>query len=550
MSLVGSPLLLTQTNNIKLIKGARMVLSYNEERDLYVALTRFNYFPNQKEYMGELPPCFSSRQLTPEVNDAIAALDKSNKRKGSGFDVVEFRATRYNNVSRTLALIHPKAYSDLTKNIIDNWGSLRHISENVSSHITPEIRQDGRAFVMNYESPLSKKRRIIQSSFAKKIRVSTDIANCFNSIYSHSIPWAIVGLEVAKANRSNDLWYNRLDMYTRACKRNETQGIPIGAGTSSIIVETILSSIDSKLRDKGYEFERYVDDYSCYCKTDSQSEAFIIDLEHMLAEFKLSINLSKTNTFTLPSSTDDEWVLELLSCVPVKSTIEDDGNPKEVYFAPESLTFINQALQINEKTPDGSVLKYAIQLIVSHIEVSGADTVFQEILNLSWHYPILIPFLDKLCTIHQIDIQSYEHHLNSIIIESAIKRRSDGMCWPLYIMYSKGLTPSEEATEKVIDSKDCLALTLVASYTGYTPAIKSLVDSILASDLYSKDNYWILLYQLFISNNIENPYDDETFNILKSFNVNFLPEGVLTEAEKESDRIATSLIFDDLEIPY
>ncbi|KZY40325.1 hypothetical protein A3733_24005, partial [Pseudoalteromonas shioyasakiensis] len=458
------------------------------------------YFPNQKEYMGELPPCFSTRQFTPEVNEAIASQDKSKERKGLGFDVVEFRSTRYNNVSRTLALIHPKAYSDLTKNIIDNWSSLRHISENESSRITPEIRQDGRAFVMNYESPISKKRRVIQSSFAKKVRVSTDIANCFNSIYSHSIPWAIVGVDAAKANRSNNLWYNRMDMFTRACKRNETQGIPIGAGTSSIIVETILSSIDSKLREKGYDFERYVDDYNCYCNTDTQSEAFIIDLEHMLAEFKLSINLGKTRTFTLPSPSDDEWVLDLLSCVPVKKTVEKDGDQKEVFLAPESLTFINQALKLNEKTPDGSVLKYAIQLLASHIDVSGAETVFQEVLNLSWHYPILIPFLDILSTTHQIDIESYEHHLNSIIIESAIKRRSDGMCWPLFIIYSKGLTPSEEAIEKVISSKDCLALTLVASYQGFTPAIQSLVDSIIASDLYSKDNYWILLYQLFINN--------------------------------------------------
>tara|TARA_B000000460_G_C21526892_1_gene398725 strand:- start:640 stop:2241 length:1602 start_codon:yes stop_codon:yes gene_type:complete len=521
-----------------------MVLSHNEERDLYVALTRFNYFPNQKENMGELPPCFSTRQFTPEVCEEIATLNKSRKRKNSGFDAVEFRATRYNNVSRTLTLIHPKAYSDLTKHIIDNWASLRHISENENSHIKPNIREDGRVFVMNYENPLSKKRRIIQSSFAKKVQVSTDIANCFNSVYSHSIAWAIVGLETAKTNRrSNGLWYNQMDIYTRACKRNETQGIPIGAGTSSIIIETILSRIDSKLREKEYTFERYVDDYTCYCSSESQSEAFIIDLEHMLAEFKLSLNLGKTTVSKLPSHTEDDWVLELLSCIPATSIIEVDGIQTKVYFAPECLTFINQALKINEKTPDGSVLKYAMQLIVSHLEEGGADTVFQQILNLSWHYPILIPFLDKLCVAHQINLESYEHQLNEIIVESAIKRRSDGMCWPLHIMYSHELKPSDEAIKKVIESEDCLALTLVVSYWEYIPAIKSLVDSKITNDLYSKDNYWVLLYQLFINDLIANPYDDETFNILKRHNVNFLPGENKTEAEAESDRIAASFIF-------
>lgn len=521
-----------------------MKRSYNEKRDLYVALTRFNYFPNQKEHMGELPPCFSTRQFTPEINELIAALKKSTDREKKGFDLVEFRATRYNNVARTLSLIHPKAYSELTKIIIDNWDSLRHIADNTSSHITPEIRQDGRAFVMNYEDALAKKKRIIQSSFAKKVRIQTDIANCFNSVYSHSIPWAIIGLAEAKANRKRTSWFNQLDRCNSACKRGETLGIPIGPGTSSVIIEIILSTIDIHLQKKGYTFERYVDDYVCYCDSDNQSEAFIIDLDHMLADFKLSLNLNKTISSRLPSSSDDDWILELIGSLPHKKTINFGGEQFTGYFAHEALIFINQALKINANSSDGSVLKFAIQLITTKLSPCSAGVIFQEILNLSWHYPILIPFLNKLCINHEIDVSPYSEQLNTIIIESALKRRSDGMCWTLYLMYIRGLLPSEEAIEKVIKSKDCLSLTLIFKYQGYLQPMKPFVDTLIEGELYAKDNYWLLLYQLFLKNHIANPYkDDQTFNILKNQRVDFLPSYEETDAEKESDRVSDSMIF-------
>ncbi|WP_348983656.1 RNA-directed DNA polymerase [Idiomarina aminovorans] len=112
-----------------------------------------------------------------------------------------------------------------------------------------------------------------------------------------------------------------MDSSVRWCKRNETQGIPIGPGTSSIIVELILSEIDSKLREKNYLFERYVDDYTCYCESDIEAESFIIDLERYLSEFKLSLNLSKTNIKALPLPNDDEWVLELLRRVDLSRLV-------------------------------------------------------------------------------------------------------------------------------------------------------------------------------------------------------------------------------------
>ena len=230
---------------------------YLKRRLLYEALTRYNYFPNQKSNINELPPCLSTRQFTPEVVEEIVKINEPAERRG--YDVVIYNATRYNNAFRELSLVHPKAHSLLSKHIHDHWSDIEYIGNNDSSMIKPELHDDGRIIVMNYEDAIDKTTRNLTSSFGKRFQVKSDISNCFNSIYSHAITWGLVGFEHAKANQQNNKWFNQLDMYQRKCKRNETQGIPIGPATSTISVEIILGKIDNTLKEQGFEFHRYVD---------------------------------------------------------------------------------------------------------------------------------------------------------------------------------------------------------------------------------------------------------------------------------------------------
>jgi len=75
------------------------------DRHFLEALTRWNYFPNQKESATELPPNISTRRFTPEIaKKLLQEIPLSKERQKLGFDLVEYRATRYNNVSRVLGL--------------------------------------------------------------------------------------------------------------------------------------------------------------------------------------------------------------------------------------------------------------------------------------------------------------------------------------------------------------------------------------------------------------------------------------------------------------
>ncbi|MDP2595136.1 antiviral reverse transcriptase Drt4 [Alteromonas stellipolaris] len=514
----------------------------DNKRSLFESLTRYNYFPNQRVSVGELPPSISTRQFTPEVAQEIAAKNDDKERRTSGYDLVEYKATRYNNVPRVLGLIHPKAYALLAKCVYENWGELKSISNNSRSIVKPEFHQEEeRLMVMNYEEPLAKVARSHQKSFSKRFRVEADIANCFNSIYSHAIPWAAVGFSKAKREQGDkNAWFNKLDTYQRKTKRNETLGVPIGPATSSIVAELILGEVDGKLCSKGYDFYRYIDDYTCYCKNDEEAQQFIQDLTDELALYKLTLNLKKTVIIELPCAVEAPWVLELRGALPSRLNHASEHEPK--LSAAEVLTYINRAIELNKATPDGSVLKYAVSLVLPHLNEGVAVELIEPLFNLSWHFPVLLPFLDSLMQSEKIDAAIYHAHFMEIIKINAVKRRSDGMAWPLHSLLASGSIVDDEVANRVIESKDCVSICLLLEMGVFEQQIVDFVnDWLVFASAYEKDSYWLLLYQLYRKELIKDPYGDGVFDILKNNDVNFLPGDKVTEAEKKCDEVKRDL---------
>lgn len=253
------------------------------------ALLQYNYFPSQNKKKEELPPILNSKCLTPEISERLIELDS---RKG-GYDQVEYRLTRYNNVPRPLSIPHPIAYAKLCHSLHDCWENLEYITQTENSLIIPEEHKDGRIIIMNYENTEKNIERHIKLSFNKKFYVKTDISNFYPSIYSHSIPWALVGFDTAKKERDSSKWFNKIDTYQRLIKRNETNGIPIGPASSNIIVESILAKIDKTLKDERFIFIRFIDDYTAYFSTYEKAEEFIRRLSEELSKYKLLLNIKK-----------------------------------------------------------------------------------------------------------------------------------------------------------------------------------------------------------------------------------------------------------------
>ncbi|MBX3619081.1 MAG: RNA-directed DNA polymerase [Rhizobacter sp.] len=486
---------------------------------LFEALTRWNYFPNQKSKSEELPPLFSTRQFTPHVAKLLVA----EILRKDGYDQVEYYATRYNNVSRPLSIPHPMGYAHLVNCICVNWKELNYICSNDNSLIKPEEHVDGRVLVMDYEEPSERTTRTLKIGFGKKFRAHTDIANCFPSVYTHAIPWATVGFSHAKSHKHASLWFNQLDYHQRMIKRKETQGVAIGPATSNVVSEAILARIDERLSKK-YTYYRYIDDYTCYCDKFEEGQEFLRELNAALRQYKLSLNLSKTQVIELPAPIDSDWIVELSTRMPSGTPNEPPKTGKH-YNASEALRFIDYAVQLKRQTPDGSVLKFAVKSIIYQLDEHAVQPVLEYLLNLSRFYPLLLPSLWHLLAHKTINCVHYAKHLNAILIENAINRRSDGMCWALYFMSRHGLVISYEGVQRVIESRDCMAILMLHLEGVFEVEVRAFVDALNKGDVYELDQYWVLLYERYLVGKEPNYYPGEKcFEILKNEQVSFVPK--------------------------
>ncbi|MFG0820618.1 antiviral reverse transcriptase Drt4 [Pseudomonas sp. GLN_3] len=507
----------TPSSNIAVFLG--------EERHFLEALTRWNYFPNQKDSSTELPPCFSTRRFTPEIAEELSQVELSGDRRTYYFDLVEYRATRFNNVPRVLGLIHPLAYSRIYAKLKEHREDIYVLMDDENSAVAAQQHNDGRMFIMNYEDHETKTKTNLEISFAAGFRAHADVANCFGSIYTHSLEWAIQGYEQAKERlrdrRNGKHWSSELDTVLRNAKRNETSGLPIGPCTSSIAVEIILAAVDKELAGK-FRFIRYIDDYTAFCNTHLEAQEFIRTLNIELAKYRLSLNLNKTKIkiTELPEPSIDSWVTKLNNVTPWRI----DSNGLATLSTHEAINFLDYAVQLNKAEPDGSVLKLAVGLICHRTQGDTAWTVFQYVLNLAWHYPILLPMLEKIdATSGYYDSNSLAEKFNKILEINAIHRRSDGMCWAMYYLKNLKSQPTVENAELVIQTSDAAAITLLSSFeAGVEPAVTYANAIIERGTLYELDQNWILLYQLFFNEIIDNPYaNDPTFEILKKYDVQF-----------------------------
>jgi len=482
------------------------------------ALLQHNYLPTQKEDKDELPSVFTSKGFTVNV---AQKLINGKRRKKDGFDTVEYKLTRFNGVSRICSIPHPAAYADLAVCIRDNWNAINYISENENSVIRPRRHDDGRIIIMDYESSVFRVRRELKSMFSRRFMVRTDISNCFPTVYSHAVPWALVGFpEAKKKKKERAEWFNQLDEKIRWLKRNETQGVAIGPATSNIISEIILARIDEKMRDAS-AYVRFIDDYTGYFDTEDDARSFVRNLEGELARYKLLLNAKKTQIIELPQPLEDNWITELTLRLP-------KTNGTEKVPRNEAIRYLNFAVNLAKQSPDGSVLKYALKsLLKQTVDDNAKMDVLHFALQLCFHHPILIPVLKGILKDFSAeDIGEFTPQLEELALQNAIFHRSDGMVWTLHFLALHKLDIEEKVVEEVVKTRDSMSLLMIYTYGNdnqKAQIVQIATELINEGDNFEIDQHWMLLYQLYRDGRILNPYaGEDSFEILKDSGVSFV----------------------------
>ncbi len=208
-----------------------------------------------------------------------------------------------------------------------------------------------------------------------------DISKCFDSIYTHSIAWAIIGKEQTKDNIKSlkGTFADDFDSLITKMNRNETNGITIGSEFSRIFGEIILQSVDAcvlkrlqgdqHLHRTDYEIYRYVDDYFIFFNEPDLCSRIVNILHEELREVKLNLNTSKTVMYEKPIITE-------ITIAKAKITEILD---EVLYF---SITESENVAEPSRKIIDGDVSVRANNLITKvKSAMREAGVSYNDILN-------------------------------------------------------------------------------------------------------------------------------------------------------------------------
>lgn len=212
---------------------------------------------------------------------------------------------------RPIKIVHPVAYVDLVNTITskDNWEKIKNRFNEFRQYdaikcISMPLEtinyksNDTKEVILNWWDEFEQ--YSIKEALEYAYCVQTDVTNCYGSIYTHSIAWALEGKEVAKKSRGkNNLLGNQIDTKIRNLQYGQTNGIPQGGTLFDLIAEIVLGYADKLLGEKlscfkNYQIIRYRDDYRIFSNSKEDLNAIVKQLSDILSELNMHFNIKKT----------------------------------------------------------------------------------------------------------------------------------------------------------------------------------------------------------------------------------------------------------------
>lgn len=328
---------------------------------------------------------------------------------------------------RPLQLIHPVLYVSLVHKITEkaNWDFIKERFKEFGANTKIKCY----SIPIESESDLSDRAETITNwwhtieqqsiEFALKYEYTlhTDISDCYGSIYTHSVAWALHSKDVAKKERDKpSLIGNVIDKHLQGMSYGQTNGIPQGSLLMDFIAEMVLGYVDLILSERldeerlsEYDIIRYRDDYRIFSNNPQEAELIAKHLTEILIEMGMRLNTQKT----------------LVSSNIIKDSIKSDKlywmlNKKGGKSLQEHLFLIHE---LAEKYPNSGSLSKALSKYYNRIEKieetnHNIPVLISILVDIAYKnpktYPVAAAILSKLLSlIENKDIQT--SILNQII---------------------------------------------------------------------------------------------------------------------------------------
>lgn len=275
------------------------------------------YFCRTTSYFDmELPPYFNFQPL---LEHSLAEAEKITLKELYGWKPQESEGLNYvlmynkdGDIGwRPFELKHPLIYAKCVDILTtdENW---RFIQERLKSFSDGIVECCSLPVIDLDAEPKPKKKQILhwwksieQRSLELSLEFShvslTDVSNCYPSIYTHAIAWALHGREHAKQHRNDKkLLGNQLDKLITSSREGQTNGIPQASLLSHLIAELILGYCDTYIERKldgltGIVILRYRDDYRVFANSDADCARGIKAISECLNIFGMKLGASKTS---------------------------------------------------------------------------------------------------------------------------------------------------------------------------------------------------------------------------------------------------------------
>jgi hypothetical protein len=290
-------------------KETRSLLKAIDKNKIATWLLEEGYFPEQ----NILPPSFKVGNFVLKNDPYIRNL-KDPSRRNLGCVSYPKSFLTY----RVFGIQHPHNYHDIVYWLIDDWDNIvDHIFVNDTLIYTYSIPIPVNASCKGELSPLRSgrliyewiemaERDLVAEANKFKLLIRTDIDNFYNSVYTHSIAWALHGRDEAFSDKNFKLIGNKIDRLVQYANDGRTNGIPVGSAVSDLIAELLLAKIDQNvsltLKEKNIKFlgTRFKDDYRILVNTDEDAQKILLVLSEELHKFNLFISEDKTKILCLP----------------------------------------------------------------------------------------------------------------------------------------------------------------------------------------------------------------------------------------------------------
>ncbi len=276
------------------------------------------FFLKKESYSSiELPPYFIFDDLLKNVSKIIGNKKSSDLRRANPRNYEKLNYTLFSNKDgkyawRPLQLIHPAIYVSLVNEItqVSHWNTIKERFEKFRENKkirclslpveSLTVEKDKAAQISQWWVKIEQ--QSIELSLDFEYIMNTDITDCYGSIYTHSIPWALHTKEIAKLgkNRNNtELIGVVIDNHIQDMSYGQTNGIPQGSTLMDFIAEMVLGYADFELSKKiskitDYCILRYRDDYRIFVNNPQEGEKILKLLTEVMIDLGMKLNQFKT----------------------------------------------------------------------------------------------------------------------------------------------------------------------------------------------------------------------------------------------------------------